>query len=486
MHPDDVLAGLDAHPWADVSHAYGPAEDLPDLLRALAEGGEDAEEAISELYSCILHQGTVYSASVDAVPYLARIAAAAGPGTAEVLRLLGGLAESDDEWEIAPGAVRAAVVTRIPLLIPLLTHQDADIRLLTAWTLGRTRDAETAPAALRTRWTAEPDPGIRAEILVALGRVDLPGAAAEARALLGATTPTPLRLAALLVALDAAEPWTDAHHEAALGLLPARELTVGRYGMHHRDPLHAIVDNLLHRGTDADRESAFALLDAALRDGRPEVRTEALAAADHACHLSRGAPDGSSRPSPRSRPPSRPQACSASSARPPPKPRPSSPNSPPRPTRRQPTRPWPYSSGSHHDRPPRCWPRTSTGAPARSMPQATSRPPLSPSTRPCSPPSAPGWPRTGSATTRPPTWSTCCASGARRPPPPCLSCTPCCPVSCTRPRPSAPRPRPRRRPSVSRCSVTGPRSTGSSATGPRSTGPSATGPAPCCATLAGR
>lgn len=60
--------------------------------------------------------------------------------------------------------------------------------------------------------------------------------------------------------------------------------------MHHREPLHAIVDSLLHRETEADHETAFALLDAALRDGRPEVRTEALSPADHACYLSRSAP----------------------------------------------------------------------------------------------------------------------------------------------------------------------------------------------------
>ncbi|WP_330342355.1 HEAT repeat domain-containing protein [Streptomyces sp. NBC_00557] len=287
----DALAGLDTHPWALVSHAYGPAEDLPHLLRALAEGGEDAqEEVISELYSCILHQGTVYSASVDAVPYLARIAAAGRPGTTEVLGLLGGLAESDDEWQIAPGAVRAAVATQIPLLTTLLAHEDVNVRLLTAWTLGHTRDTEAAPAALLSRWTAEADPGVRAELLIALGRVDISGAAVEARALLGADTPAPLRLAALLVTLDAGEPWTDAHHGAALGLLPARGFTVDRYSMHHREPLHTIVDSLLRRETEADREAAFALLDTALRDGRPEVRTEALSAADHACYLSRSAP----------------------------------------------------------------------------------------------------------------------------------------------------------------------------------------------------
>ncbi|GGV49714.1 hypothetical protein GCM10010495_79390 [Kitasatospora herbaricolor] len=287
----DALAGLDAHPWARVSHAYGPAEDLPDLLRALAEGGESAEEAISELYSCILHQGTVYPASVDAVPYLARIAVAAGAGATEVLCLLGGLAESEDEWEIAPGAVRSAVADQIPLLTTLLAHEDVDVRLVTAWTLGHTRDADAALASLRGRWTAEADPGVRAELLVALGRVDLPGATVEAPALLGPATPAPLRLAALRIALDAAEPWTQAHHDAALGLLPARQFTVDRYSLHHRDPLPAIVDTLLHRESEADHESAFALLDAALRDEDPEVRAEALSAAHRACHLSRSAPE---------------------------------------------------------------------------------------------------------------------------------------------------------------------------------------------------
>ncbi|MFE5587634.1 hypothetical protein [Kitasatospora sp. NPDC056531] len=289
MDPADALADLDAHPWASVSHAYGPAEDLPDLLRALAEGGGDAEEAISELYSCILHQGTVFPASADAVPYLARIAAAEY-GAAEVLCLLGGLAESEDECGIAPGAVRVAVAAQIPVLIPLLAHEEADVRSLAAWTVGHTRDTEAAPAALRSRWVAEADPGVRAELLVALGRVDLSGATIEARALLGGSTPAPLRLAALYVALDAQEPWTDAHLHAALGVLPSGELTVDRYGMHRRTALRAVVDGLLGRGTETDRESAFALLDAALRNPRPEVRAEAVSAADHACYLSRSAP----------------------------------------------------------------------------------------------------------------------------------------------------------------------------------------------------
>ncbi|MFG2907553.1 hypothetical protein ACGF13_21135 [Kitasatospora sp. NPDC048286] len=285
-----ALAGLDAHPWATVSHACGPADDLPALLRALAEGDDEAaEEAVSELYGCILHQGTVYSASVDAVPYLAGIAAA-GTRTVEVLCLLGGLAESEDEWEVPEGAVRAAVADQLPLLLPLLAHQDEDVRLTAAWAVGHTREAGAALAALRERWAAEDDPHVAAELLVALGRSDLGTAAAEARLLLAGQTEAPLRLAAVLVCLDNEERWDADHHAAVLGLLPARELTVDRYSIHHEELLYTVVDALLERDTDADREAALALLEAALRDPRPEVQAEALWAADHACHLSRSAP----------------------------------------------------------------------------------------------------------------------------------------------------------------------------------------------------
>ncbi|NYV74293.1 hypothetical protein HW445_08215, partial [Streptomyces sp. UH6] len=96
-----VLDGLDDRPWSAASHAYGAADGLPDLLRALA-GPDDAaaDEALSELYGCVLHQGTVCAATVETVPFLARIAAA-GHRTADVLALLGGMAESEDEHAVA-------------------------------------------------------------------------------------------------------------------------------------------------------------------------------------------------------------------------------------------------------------------------------------------------------------------------------------------------------------------------------------------------
>ncbi|MER7842460.1 hypothetical protein ABTZ03_00740 [Kitasatospora sp. NPDC096077] len=284
----EALADLDDHPWASVSHAYGPAEDLPELLRAFAGGGEDGEEARDELYSALLHQGTVYPASVAAVPFLVRIAAA-GCEVVETLVLLGGMAESDDEREIPGGAVRAAVVGQLPLLLPLSADEDGDVRGVAAAVLGRLGEAGDVLPALRGRWAVEQRAEVRAELLLAMGRLDPGSAVGQAHALLGEATPRPLRLAALMVCLNAGDPWNAAHHTAALAVLPTRELDVDRTGMHHRELLPAAVEDLFARGTEADREAALALTEAALRDERPGVRFEALLAADQACERSRAA-----------------------------------------------------------------------------------------------------------------------------------------------------------------------------------------------------
>ncbi|MYS67227.1 hypothetical protein GTW66_25415 [Streptomyces sp. SID5473] len=91
MELDRLFVDLDSVRWADVEHAYGGAEDVPGLLRALAGGADQASEALDELWGTIVHQETVFAASAAAVPFLARLAAA-GVRPAELLALLGTLA----------------------------------------------------------------------------------------------------------------------------------------------------------------------------------------------------------------------------------------------------------------------------------------------------------------------------------------------------------------------------------------------------------
>lgn len=286
VHP---LDGLDDHPWSSFSHAYGSAEDLPDLLRALAGTDQGAgDEALSELYGCVLHQGTVYAASAEAVPFLARIAAV-GHRTADVLMLLGGMAESDDEHGVVPGTVRAAVVEQLPLILPLLAATERETRRTAAWAASHTRATARVLPALRTRWNEEPEPSVRAEVLAGISRLDPSAGAAGAATVLDPSQPAELRMAAVFACLDADGSWTESHHTTMLSLLPA-DAPGSDLAFERNEPLAAVVEKLLSRGRDADREAAFALLDAALRDGRADVRAEALWAADRACMLSRSAP----------------------------------------------------------------------------------------------------------------------------------------------------------------------------------------------------
>ncbi|MFF3748894.1 hypothetical protein ACFYYH_00305 [Streptomyces sp. NPDC002018] len=286
-----VFAGLDAQPWAELEHAYGSAEDVPGLLRALAsEDEEEAAEALGELYGSIFHQGSVYGATARAVPYLAGLAAA-GVQSLELLLLLGGTAESEDEPDgSGAGGCRTAVIAQLPLILPFMTSDEALLRQAAVWAAARTDAAEQVLPALRRCGEREKDTLVRAELLAATVLLDPAAAPSAVSAALGAGEPAELRIAAVLGALDAELPWTSAHQEAVLSLLPLDPLVADRFDQDRMEPFRYIVDTLLSRETPEDREAALSLLDTALRAPDAEVRAEALWAAEEACDSSRTAP----------------------------------------------------------------------------------------------------------------------------------------------------------------------------------------------------
>lgn len=72
-----MLEGLDDVSWGKFQHAYGSAEDVPGLLRALASHDAGARKnALNALHGNIWHQGTIYEATVHAVPFLIALASA--------------------------------------------------------------------------------------------------------------------------------------------------------------------------------------------------------------------------------------------------------------------------------------------------------------------------------------------------------------------------------------------------------------------------
>lgn len=85
-----MLDGLDNIRWCDLRHAYGSAGDVPSLLRSLTSGEDSVRnEAISDLFGNIWTQGTVYEATIYAIPFLIELLEApeieGKPGIASLL-----------------------------------------------------------------------------------------------------------------------------------------------------------------------------------------------------------------------------------------------------------------------------------------------------------------------------------------------------------------------------------------------------------------
>ncbi|WP_017594505.1 hypothetical protein [Nocardiopsis potens] len=91
------LPGLDEVDWASMGHAYGSAEDVPDMLRRLVSDDAGARRAAeSDFYGAVHHQGDVYHSTAAAAPFL--VHAVRDPGTpdrASILKLLASIGGID-------------------------------------------------------------------------------------------------------------------------------------------------------------------------------------------------------------------------------------------------------------------------------------------------------------------------------------------------------------------------------------------------------
>lgn len=211
------LEGIDDVDWASLGHAYGSAEDFPQTLRdAVGDDAELAEEASEQLFSSIIHQGTLYSATPHAVPFLARLATDPGRrGRESLVALLAFIAASDDAVPEVLAEVHAALAREAPLLLPLLDDPDVEIRNYATYLLGhlpRSCAAEVV-AALRERRKRERSPRVLAGLLAAVGRLDPQGSAAWLAEEV-ATGDAAVRAGALWAIAVNDLPWPDAASDA--------------------------------------------------------------------------------------------------------------------------------------------------------------------------------------------------------------------------------------------------------------------------------
>lgn len=100
----DPLAGLDEVRWESVHHAYGPAVDVPDQLRALRSAESPIRRgALAELFGNVYHQGTRWGASCFVVPFLvALVDDPATPDRAAVAKLLRAVVVGDRRDDALP------------------------------------------------------------------------------------------------------------------------------------------------------------------------------------------------------------------------------------------------------------------------------------------------------------------------------------------------------------------------------------------------
>ena len=138
-----ILDAIDEVDWAALSHAYHAATDTPAHLVAAAVGDARCRElAWSELWGTVHHQGTVYSATVAAVPIVAALARWKDyPNRAMALVYLRELAVGDGNQA---AAVRREVHARVPAVWAHWRDEPEDVQRALIWLLTAFPDHATA------------------------------------------------------------------------------------------------------------------------------------------------------------------------------------------------------------------------------------------------------------------------------------------------------------------------------------------------------
>src|SRR5262245_2170965 len=189
---EGMLEGLDKIDWSELAHAYGAADDVPDLLRSLASADSDEREnAFHELYGNIWHQGTVYAATVQVVPFLLELLESPKVESKDqILVLLAHLARGGSRPDVhqhSPSlednaaeqsrqdeihnAVEKAVTSGESLYVAFLNEPDAALRDSTAYLLASLPISAKRADAVWRRIEKENEERVLVSLLLAFGSV---------------------------------------------------------------------------------------------------------------------------------------------------------------------------------------------------------------------------------------------------------------------------------------------------------------------------
>ncbi|MET8232187.1 hypothetical protein ABZS77_16095 [Micromonospora sp. NPDC005298] len=172
--------------WSSVSHAYGPAIEVPGLLRALRSGKQSVrQQAYRDLADLMVDQGSRSAASVAIVPFLIDVVAdAAAPDRFAACQVLAAIAVGDESsWlsdPVDPKEMRSEVARRAGMTKEEL--EDDHRAWIASARTDEERDARTRRAEWRDleaerdeeRWSIEAYDAVRAGVPVYLEALDAP------------------------------------------------------------------------------------------------------------------------------------------------------------------------------------------------------------------------------------------------------------------------------------------------------------------------
>ena len=209
-----MLETIDQVNWEALNDAYGPSAGTPRRIFALASPNQhERDQALRDLCATIYHQGTIYAASVAAVPFLLELAALAELAdrapTLQVLRALSTGTSFHEahaslifnreksqtaEWQEQVrtekawvAAIHEQLAAAVPGLAVVLSEGRPAERLAAASLLGTLQDQPAAVAAL-ARAATDSDPVLSATALTVLGGGDKPPVALFEQCFAGATS----------------------------------------------------------------------------------------------------------------------------------------------------------------------------------------------------------------------------------------------------------------------------------------------------------
>jgi hypothetical protein len=268
-----MLECLDDIRWADLAHAYGPAGDVPDAIRALTSPhAVERRRALDTLWGSLCHQGAICAATSYAVPFLLELLATPEvKGKEHLLLLLNAFGSSGihnavdpDSWSFLAGndspearrqleegydwvrKTRAAVHAGCTLYTRLLADPSTRIRaaalaLLISGCAGAADAVERVAELLRLQLGRERSPVLRIRLIDGLIRVGATDVETirQITQVLRSTRDEAVRLAAAVALARMQGPEADAHVEAILlwSLISPESHVIQRYQQGIESPI---------------------------------------------------------------------------------------------------------------------------------------------------------------------------------------------------------------------------------------------------------